>query len=155
MRDALRVIESESLHALTAGDLAERAGVSKSALAIMVRRDLNAGLRKMPDILSTMEQDGRGVADIFASAVKRNPYVMWWNASKDFREAIFLHLTYQRFLKLLAKFGLKQAIERTHKRSVVEGMSAACPVLADALRGPRKALRSPLPVLPFLSGAEK
>lgn len=141
IREALRVIESERLHALDAEDLAARASVNTEVVARCVRKELNAGLYHMGDILLTMNDEGREASDIWTLAVKANPYPMWWNCSRMFQEPVYLHLTYRRFQKLLGRFGLKQMRERDNKLSLVEGMSRSCPALADALKDSRKALK--------------
>jgi len=141
VRTALRVFETESLHALDGEDLARRAKIPKELLAHYVRNELNAGLLHMGGILLTLDQNGREASDIWDSAVRLNPWPMWWNSSRVFNESVYLHLTYRRFEKLLGRFGVKQGIERRHKYSLIEDMARACPALAEALRPSMTALK--------------
>ena len=147
IRTALRVYETESHDALSGEELATRARVPMGVIAHYVRLDLNAGLKKMPDILSTLDPNGYDAKQLWEMAIRQNPYPMYWNRSNDFQDPIFVHLTEHRFEKLLGKFGLKQKAARTNKFHLVQRISESCSALAEALKGPRIALRI-VPALP-------
>jgi len=147
VRTALRVFETESLHALDGEDLARRAKVPNESVAYYVRCELDAALKHMGQILKTLDQHEREASDIWESAIRLNPWPMWWNQSRIFHEPIYVHMTYRRFQKYLGKFGLKQSVERRHKLSLVEDVSEACPALAAALKPSRLALKT-IPALP-------
>lgn len=147
IREALRIFETESLHALDGEDLARRAKVPNELTAYYVRCELDAALLHMGQILKTLDQHGREASDIWESAIRLNPWPMWWNQSRIFHEPIYVHMTYRRFQKYLGKFGLKQTLERRHKLSLVEDLSEACPALATDLKGSRLALKT-VPILP-------
>ena len=146
-RTGLRVYETESHDALSGEELASRVRVPKALIVYYVRQDLNAGLKKMPDILATLDSNGYDAKQLWQMAIRLNPYPMWWNISKDFQDPIFVPLTEHRFEKLLGKFGLKQNRARINKYRLVQNISANCSALAEVLTGPRLALKI-IPALP-------
>lgn len=148
IREALRVFETESLHALDGEDLARRAKVSNELVARYVRSELDSALSHMGQVLETLDQQGREASTIWDMAVKLNPWPMWWNQNKVFHEPIYVHMTYRRFQKYLGKFGAKQSIERKHKHELVENISKASPALATTLKPSRMALEKGTPALP-------
>src|SRR5439155_2736966 len=89
VRAFLRLIEESGTRSIHGDDIHDRTKVDRSLVTEIVRRDLKAGLHRMPSIIKAMEQDGRSHADIFNSAVKRNPYPMWVNLEKYFGESVF------------------------------------------------------------------
>lgn len=65
IREALRIFETESLHALDGEDLARRAKVPNELTAYYVRCELDAALLHMGQILKTLDQHGREASDIW------------------------------------------------------------------------------------------
>ena len=140
-RDALRALESQSTRPIDGEELTRLARVPQELIAHYVRLDFVAGIRHMEKVLPNIVWDGREPEDIFNSAVAQNPWPMWVNVSADFRDPVLGHCTVKRYKTDLARFDKKNRSARTHKRSDVQNMIAACPALAKVLESSNRALK--------------
>jgi len=148
IRTQLRVVESQGYQAIHGEDLAEQSKVPRELISIYVREDRNDGLDRMPDLISTIPQDGKSAAEIWSAALRINPKPIWWNRSRIFQEPVFLHMTLPRAQSFLARFGKKQVHERKNKSQLVERLRDSSPAIASVLKPAALALRKPIPALP-------